>query len=173
MSIKTAGADDIAEFASMLKTGQSQHEKITRERMTMGILHCAWLLDDPKRKWYEAFIRDPDAFDRRFFKSPREAVSIDPQGRQALEAAYQAVEQSGYFQELLHGHELAKPQGEYDMLKHVGVYLGSCSIDCDTNISSNEPSAFTATEVVYYREGVALLWLDRTEHDVRHGVFGP
>ena len=35
MSIKVAGADDLDEFVDMLKSGQSQHELITRDNFSM------------------------------------------------------------------------------------------------------------------------------------------
>ena len=152
MSVKTAGADDLAEYADMIKTGQSQHVTITRDRMMFDTLFRGGPDSDPKRKWYGCFVRDPDAFDHKFFKrSPREAAAMDPQGRQALEAAYQAIEQSGYFQELLHGHghELGQRSDENGPgTKHVGVYVGSCGVDYDTNTAAHEPSAFTATGVL-------------------------
>ncbi|KAL4971434.1 hypothetical protein BDW66DRAFT_155664 [Aspergillus desertorum] len=131
MSVKTAGADDVLEFADMLRTGKSQHELITRDRLPHDMLFRK--SPDGQRKWYGCFVRDSDAFDHKFFKrSPRESAAIDPQGRISLEAAYQAVEQSGYF-------AMSQPD------KHVGVYHGVAAVDYDQNAFSNEPNAFTAT----------------------------
>lgn len=125
--ITTAGANDLAEFADMIKTGQSQHVTITRDRMMFDMLHRDGPDADTKREWHGCFVRDPDAFDHKFFKrSPREAAAMDPQGRQALETAYQAVERSGYFQEQLHGYGLGEKTQDSET-KHVGVYLGSCA----------------------------------------------
>lgn len=149
MSVKTAGADDLAEYADVIKTGRSQHVVITRDmdRIMMDTLfHDS---SDAERKWYGCFVRDPDAFDHKFFKrSPREAAAMDPQGRQALEAAYQAVEQSGYFQELLHGHGHGYDAVDGRGAKHVGVYLGSGGVDYEENTASHEPSAFTTTGIL-------------------------
>jgi hypothetical protein len=39
MSIKVAGADDVDEFSQMLRTGESQHEQITSERLMMDTLY--------------------------------------------------------------------------------------------------------------------------------------
>ena len=131
MSIKTAGADDVAEFAEMLKTGQSQHELIAGDRLP----HDALFREDvhSQQNWYGCFVRDSDAFDHKFFKrSPRESAAMDPQGRIALEMAYQAVEQSGYFAS-------SRPD------KHIGVYHGLAAVDYDQNAFSNQPNAFTAT----------------------------
>ena len=150
MSVKTAGADDLAEFADMLKTGQSQHVSITRDRLMHDMLFRESPDSDPKRQFYGCFVRDSDAFDHKFFKrSPRESTAMDPQSRLVLEAAYQAVEQSGYFAERLHGHGLGqkidKNSSIQDDKLHVGVYLGSCGVDYEHNISCYEPNAFTPT----------------------------
>jgi acyl transferase domain-containing protein/acyl carrier protein len=139
MSVKTAGADDLDEFAEMLKTGQSQHELITRERLMHDMVFREPPDSDPDRKFYGCFFRDSDAFDHRFFKrSPRESAAIDPQSRLVLQAAYQAVEQSGYFTE-------TTPALDSRDKMHVGVYLGSCGVDYEHNITCHEPNAFTAT----------------------------
>ncbi|PYI02380.1 putative polyketide synthase [Aspergillus sclerotiicarbonarius CBS 121057] len=139
MSLKTAGAEDLDEFEQMLKTGESQHEVITRERMTPDMLFRDNA--DPDRKWYGNFMRDADAFDHKFFKkSPRESMAIDPQGRLSLEAAYQALEQAGYFNELA-----TTSAAEHQHRKHVGVYVGLCSYEYDVNIHCHPTSAFTGT----------------------------
>ncbi|KAL1881213.1 Type I Iterative PKS [Diaporthe australafricana] len=133
MSIKVAGADDVHEFSEMLKTGESQHEEIGPDRMVFDTL---WREGDknPSRKWYGNFIRDIDGFDHKFFKrSPRESSTMDLQQRLFLQAAYQAVEQSGYFTQT----------GHVD--KHVGVYLGACAGDYEHHVGCHPANAFTAT----------------------------
>ncbi|KAL5365745.1 putative polyketide synthase [Aspergillus floccosus] len=141
MSIKTAGADDLEEFGEMLKTGASQHEVITPQRMTHDMLFRDNADADPKRKWYGNFMRDADAFDHKFFKrSPRESVAIDPQGRLSLQGAYQAVAQSGYFTEMA-----TTSAAEQERRKNVGVYIGLCSFEYEININCHPTSAFTAT----------------------------
>ncbi|KAF5549508.1 polyketide synthase [Fusarium mexicanum] len=139
MSLKVAGGQDLEEFEKMLKTGESQHEVVTRERMTPDMLFRDKA--DPDRKWYGNFMLDPDAFDHKFFKkSPRESMAIDPQGRLSLEAAYQALEQSGYFNELA-----TTSASEHERRKHIGVYVGLCSYEYDVNIHCHPTSAFTGT----------------------------
>ncbi|KAL0930003.1 beta-ketoacyl synthase domain-containing protein [Colletotrichum truncatum] len=139
MSLKVAGGQDLEEFEQMLKTGESQHEVITRERMTSDMLFRD--NPDPDRKWYGNFMRDADAFDHKFFKkSPREAMAIDPQGRLSLEAAYNSIAQSGYFNELA-----TTSTAEHERRKHVGVYVGLCSYEYDVNIHCHPTSAFTGT----------------------------
>ena len=141
MSLQVAGADDVGEFEEMLKTGASQHEPITRERMTHDMMYRDNADADPKRKWYGNFMRDSDAFDHKFFKhSPRESTAIDPQGRLSLQAAYQAVGQSGYFTEMA-----TTSTTEHQRRKHVGVYVGLCSFEYDVNIHCHPTTAFTAT----------------------------
>ncbi|KAJ5378241.1 uncharacterized protein N7496_005650 [Penicillium cataractarum] len=140
MAINVAGAGDLDEFAEMLKTGQSQHELITPDRITFDTLFREGD-KDPSRKWYANFIRDSDAFDHKFFKrSPRESASTDPQQRLLLQSAYQAVEQSGYFTEATRS-----PQKEAKSRGHVGVFVGSPAVDYEHNVACHSPNAFTAT----------------------------
>ncbi|KAI1134063.1 hypothetical protein F5Y05DRAFT_417605 [Hypoxylon sp. FL0543] len=138
MSIKVAGADDLDEFSQMLRTGESQHELIGPDRLMFDTLFRE---EDknPSRKWYGNFIRDVDAFDHKFFKrSPRESSTMDPQQRLFLQAAYQAVEQSGYFTETTATNDGRDKQ-------HVGVYLGACAGDYEHHIACHGANAFTAT----------------------------
>jgi acyl transferase domain-containing protein len=140
MAINVAGAGDLDEFAEMLKTGQSQHELITPDRITFDTLFREGD-KDPSRKWYANFIRDSDAFDHKFFKrSPRESASTDPQQRLLLQSAYQAVEQSGYFTE-----GTRSTRKETKSRGHVGVFVGSPAVDYEHNVACHTPKAFTAT----------------------------
>ncbi|KAJ3532391.1 hypothetical protein NM208_g8459 [Fusarium decemcellulare] len=139
MSIKVAGADDVQEFSQMLRTGESQHELIGPDRLMFDTLFREGD-KDPSRQWYGNFIRDGDAFDHKFFKrSPRESATMDPQQRLFLQAAYQAVEQSGYFSE-----PDSLENGGRDK-KHVGVYLGACAGDYEHHAACHTANAFTAT----------------------------
>ena len=130
VSCKVAGADDLEEFWKLLCDGRSQHVEVPKERLGFD---THWRDTDPKRKWYGNFIRDHDAFDHKFFKkSPREVASQDPQQRIMLQTAYQAVEQSGYF-------------NTPDCDKHIGCYIGVCATDYENNIACYPPNAFSAT----------------------------
>ncbi|KHN98032.1 Beta-ketoacyl synthase [Metarhizium album ARSEF 1941] len=132
MSCKVAGADDLEEFWEVLSSGESQHEEVPPDRFTF---ETAFRDADPKRKWFGNFIRGHDAFDNKFFKiSPREAATTDPQQRQLLQVAYQAVEQSGYFRG--NGSESSR---------EVGCYIGLCGTDYENNIACHAPNAFCAT----------------------------
>ncbi|KAJ8104059.1 beta-ketoacyl synthase [Lipomyces tetrasporus] len=65
------------------------------------------------------FLKSPDVFDHRFFGiSGREAKSMDPQQRLALQVAYEALESSG------HCSMLTEQQ-----VSDVGCYLGVGAVD--------------------------------------------
>ncbi|KAI0117598.1 hypothetical protein F4776DRAFT_673079 [Hypoxylon sp. NC0597] len=130
MSIKVAGADDVDEFWEILREGRSQHQEVPESRFGF---ETHWRDLDPGRKWYCNFLKDVDAFDHKFFKrSPREAASMDPQQRLMLQAAYQAVEQSGYF-------------NSPNVDTHIGCYLGTCAVDYENHVACHPTNAFTAT----------------------------
>src|SRR5262249_43983616 len=63
------------------------------------------------------FIDEVDRFDSLFFNiSPREAEMLDPQERLFLEVAWEAVEDAGYYPEIL------SPEGAP---RNVGVFVGA------------------------------------------------
>ncbi|KAI8961031.1 hypothetical protein F5Y11DRAFT_367017 [Daldinia sp. FL1419] len=130
MSIKVAGAETLDEFWDLLVSAKSQHKEVPKERFSF---ETAFREVDPKRKWFGNFIENADKFDHKFFKkSARESSTMDPQQRQFLQCAYQAVEQSGYFN---------RPQPD----SRVGCFVGVCSRDYDCNIACHPPNAFTTT----------------------------
>ncbi|KAI0902041.1 hypothetical protein F4806DRAFT_502023 [Annulohypoxylon nitens] len=130
MSIKVAGAETLDDFWDLLVAAKSQHKEVPKERFTFN---TAFRDVEPKRKWFGNFIENYDKFDHKFFKkSPRESSTMDPQQRNFLQCAYQAVEQSGYFQ-----------SGEPD--NRIGCFVGVCSRDYDCNIACHPANAFTAT----------------------------
>ena len=130
MACQVSGAEDLEEFWKILRAGQSQHQEVPADRFGMGTL---WREYDPNRRWYGNFIQDYDAFDHKFFKkSPREMVSTDPQQRLALQTAYQAVEQSGYF-------------GTQKFNKHIGCFMGVGGVDYESNVACYPATAYSAT----------------------------
>jgi hypothetical protein len=130
MACKVPGADDLEEFWKILCEGKSQHVEVPSDRFSF---ETAWRTADPKRKWFGNFLRDIDAFDHKFFKkTPRELASMDPQHRLMLQIAYQAVEQSGYFQST-------------NKDKDIGVYIGVSNVDYQDNIACYQANAFSAT----------------------------
>jgi acyl transferase domain-containing protein/thioester reductase-like protein/acyl carrier protein len=136
MSIKVAGADDLDEFSQLLRKGTSQHEKVTPERLNFDSL----FREPDTRDYFCNFVRDVDAFDNKFFKrSPRESAAMDPQHRLLLQTAYQTVEQAGLFTEAVRAGQEDKNRN------HVGVYIGSPSVDYEHNVSTHPLNAFMAT----------------------------
>lgn len=134
MSCKLPGADDLEEFWEILCAGRSQHAEAPADRF--GNFQTAWRDADPKRKWFANCLRDYDTFDHKFFKkSPREMASTDPQHRLMLQAAYQAVEQSGYF----------NSWREDSTDRHIGCYIGVGLVDYENNIACYPANAYSAT----------------------------
>ncbi|KAL6849010.1 Type I Iterative PKS [Amphichorda felina] len=132
MSCKVAGANDLEEFWQILCEGKSQHREVPPDRFTFK---SAYREADGGRKWFGNFMKDHNTFDHKFFKkTPREVASMDPQQRQVLQAAYQAVEQSGYFR-----------NAQSDRDTRVGCYIGVCAVDYETNIACHPANAFSAT----------------------------
>ncbi|KAL8720574.1 MAG: hypothetical protein Q9225_002593 [Loekoesia sp. 1 TL-2023] len=132
MACNVAGADDLEEFWKILTAGKSQHKEVPSDRFTF---ETTFRNDEHQAKWYGNFINDHKAFDHKFFKkTPREAASMDPQQRLLLQVAYQAVEQSGYFQ-------LSNTKRD----SNIGCYIGVCATDYENNIACHAPNAFSAT----------------------------
>lgn len=125
------GAEDLNKFWDLLCRAESQHQEVPEDRFTFDTL---WRDLDSKRKWYGNFVKDVEAFDHKFFKkSPREMASADPQQRLMLQSAYQAVEQSGYFNK-------TRPKDH-----HVGCYIGVGLADYESNIACAPANAYSVT----------------------------
>jgi acyl transferase domain-containing protein/acyl carrier protein/SAM-dependent methyltransferase len=135
MSCKVPGANSLDEFWDILVAGRSQHREIDPARFSFEDTPFRTSTDaNMNRKWFANLIEGHDQFDHRFFKkSARESASMDPQQRQLLQVAYQAVEQSGYFQQHFEGP------------KRIGCFVGVCLGDYDNNVASHAANAFTAT----------------------------
>ena len=130
MSCKVAGADNLDEFWELICAAKSQHQEITEDRLDF---QTPFRDADSKHKWFGNFINGAEMFDHKFFKkSPRESATMDPQQRHILQIAYQAVEQSGYFQKSSHD-------------PRVGCYIGVRGADYYDNIACYPPNAFAAT----------------------------
>ncbi|KAL4869560.1 hypothetical protein BDV12DRAFT_196187 [Aspergillus spectabilis] len=131
IACRVAGADDMTEFWDLLSSGKSQHREMPRERYAH--YETPWRPEASQRPWLGNFVRDIDAFDHKFFKkSPREAMSQDPQQRHILQIAYQALESAGYF---------SRPPEDKD----IGCYIASCTVDYEHNVNCHPASAYAAT----------------------------
>ncbi|KAI4186787.1 MAG: hypothetical protein L6R41_003264, partial [Letrouitia leprolyta] len=130
MACRFPGANNINEYWQMLCSGKSMHTHVPDTRFSQESL---WRLGSatPKTFWGN-FLDHPDAFDHSFFGiSAREATSMDPQQRLALQVAYEAVESAAYFD-------------QSTTSRSVGVFLGVGSVDYQDNVSSNPSNAFSA-----------------------------
>ena len=131
MACRFPEADTIAEFWDLISSGRDSIGKIPVERFNPASISREPKLEDMKGN----FLRTPDIFDHRFFGiSSREANSMDPQQRLALQVAYEALESTGYF---------SSPKKDQTM--DTGCYLGVGSVDYDANVASENASAFSAT----------------------------
>ncbi|WQF85464.1 Putative Acyl transferase domain superfamily, phosphopantetheine binding ACP domain, thiolase [Colletotrichum destructivum] len=130
MACKVAGSDGLEEFWDLLCNGEPQHQELKDQRFSF---QTPFRPADAKRKWFANLVDGADHFDHKFFKrSPRESATMDPQQRWMLQIAYQAVEQSGYF-------NAVSPE------RSVGCYIGLRGNDYYDNVACHPPNAFTAT----------------------------
>ena len=131
MSCRVPGANDLEAFWTLLCENKSQHVEVPSDRFTFN---TPWRNGDSKRKWFANFVQDSDGFDNKFFnKSPREVAAMDPQQKMMLQAAYQAVEQSGCL------------RSDREMNKRIGCYIGVSNVDYQDNVACHPPTAYTAT----------------------------
>lgn len=130
MSCKFPGADSPEEFWQLLTEGTAMVDKVSTDQWPDSVSSRG---NSAKQKFWGNFISEPDAFDHRFFKkSSREAASMDPQQRLLMQAAYEAMESTGYFT------ASSKPP-----TRDIGCYLGLCAVDYDANVASHNPNAFS------------------------------
>jgi polyketide synthase PksN len=104
-------AKNLGELWENLAQGRDCIEEISADR------HEGRLLHGSDKKHRGGFIDDVDKFDSLFFNiSPREAEMLDPQERLFLEVAWEAIEDAGYYPEML-----VREDGSRD----VGVFVGA------------------------------------------------
>ncbi|SFS90387.1 SDR family NAD(P)-dependent oxidoreductase [Saccharopolyspora flava] len=118
LALRLPGADTLDELHGHLVAGRSLIREVPAERWSQE----RWF-GDPRRgaektsSIWGGFLEGADRFDADFFAiSPREAESMDPQQRFALELSWQAVEDAGY-----RAAELAGTR--------TGVFMGVCHQD--------------------------------------------
>ncbi|GAA3036113.1 hypothetical protein GCM10020000_12110 [Streptomyces olivoverticillatus] len=118
LALRLPGAGTLEELFRHLVDGRSLISEVPPERWSKERY-----FGDPRRgaektsSIWGGFIEDADCFDASFFAiSPREAESMDPQQRFALELAWKAVEDAGY-----RASELAGTK--------TGVFMGVCHAD--------------------------------------------
>ena len=94
-----------------LAQGRDCIEEISADRYEWRLQHGS------SQKYRGGFIDDVDKFDSLFFNiSPREAEMLDPQERLFLEVAWEAIEDAGYYPEIL---------AKEDESRNIGVFVGA------------------------------------------------
>ena len=129
MACRFPEADSLEEYWQLMNAGGCAVQQVPSQRF-----RSSELLRDPKGPFWGNFLRNPDAFDHKFFSySSREAKSMDPQQRLLLQVAYESMESSGYF-----------AQSTDNQALDVGCYVGVGSVDYEQNVASWDASAFSA-----------------------------
>ncbi|MEU5186688.1 SDR family NAD(P)-dependent oxidoreductase [Streptomyces klenkii] len=118
LALRLPGADTLEELRRHLDAGRSLISEVPAERWSKERY-----FGDPRRgaektsSIWGGFIEDADRFDASFFQiSPREAETMDPQQRFALELAWRAIEDAGYRASAFAG-------------TRTGVFMGVCHAD--------------------------------------------
>ncbi|HET9485210.1 MAG TPA: beta-ketoacyl synthase N-terminal-like domain-containing protein, partial [Xanthomonadales bacterium] len=103
-------ARNLAEFWQNLRDGRDCIEDLPAERLAQRLRY------GPAAKYRGGFIDDVDRFDSLFFNiPPKDAERLDPQERLFAEVAWEALEDAGYYPELL----------DRDGASNVGVFVGA------------------------------------------------
>ncbi|KAJ5497536.1 hypothetical protein N7463_009523 [Penicillium fimorum] len=133
MACRFPKADSLEEFWELISTGKTALGSMPPSRFDPADIER-----EPKlAAFWGNFLSNPDVFDHRFFGiSGREAKSMDPQQRLALQVAYEAVQSAGYY-----GIQSNGTRQE----TNVGCYLGVGSVDYEANVGSGDANAFSAT----------------------------
>ena len=130
MGCRYPNADSPEELWELLEKGICAVQDLPESRFKISKLTRG-----PDGPFYGGLLRDPDAFDHRFFGiSGREAKSMDPQQRVLLHVAYETLESSGYC-----GLRSDKLPND------IGCYVGVGAEDYGENVGSHPTNAFSAT----------------------------
>ncbi|MFJ1713851.1 SDR family NAD(P)-dependent oxidoreductase [Streptomyces sp. NPDC088260] len=118
LALRFPGAETLEELGGNLVAGRSLISEVPPERWSKERYFGDPRLGAQKtNSIWGGFIEHADCFDAEFFSiSPREAESMDPQQRMALELAWRAIENAGYAASALAGTE-------------TGVFMGVCHAD--------------------------------------------
>ncbi|MEE1769452.1 SDR family NAD(P)-dependent oxidoreductase [Streptomyces sp. JV185] len=118
LALRFPGAETLEELGRHLVAGRSLISEVPPERWSKDQYFGDPRLGAQKtNSVWGGFVEHADCFDAEFFSiSPREAESMDPQQRMALELAWRAIENAGYAASALAGTE-------------TGVFMGVCHAD--------------------------------------------
>ncbi|KAK9417257.1 putative Phthiocerol synthesis polyketide synthase type I PpsA [Seiridium unicorne] len=117
-------ADSVDELWELLLEGKSTVKRANEERLRLSQGG-----NSNNTIWWGNWLRDPEAFDHRFFKkSSREAVVWDPQQRILLEVVYEALESASYLGLSSAAEPNKNDYGKYHNLNTVGFLspTGQC-----------------------------------------------
>ena len=104
-------AKNLRELWDNLARGRDCIEEISADRYDRRLQHGSIEM------YRGGFIDNVDKFDSLFFNiSPREAEMLDPQERLFLEVAWEAIEDAGYYPEIL---------AQEDASRNIGVFVGA------------------------------------------------
>lgn len=127
MAGRFPGAESVDELWDLILEGKTTVEPAPVERL--GLPQTG---DHANTKWWGNFLKDPEAFDHKFFKkSSREAIAWDPQQRILLEVVYEALESAGYF-----GASNTSEPLDY------GCYIGAVMNNYYDNLSCHPATAY-------------------------------
>jgi acyl transferase domain-containing protein len=127
MAGRFPGADTVDELWDLILEGRTTVEAAPVERL--GLPQSG---DHANTKWWGNFLKDPEAFDHKFFKkSSREALAWDPQQRILLEVVYEALESAGYF-----GVSATRETLDY------GCYIGAVMNNYYDNLTCHPATAY-------------------------------
>ncbi|GLW18808.1 hypothetical protein Stsp01_55510 [Streptomyces sp. NBRC 13847] len=125
LSCRLPGAADPDALWQLLRDGRSALTEAPADRWTTELLAESGLSEPPQG----GFLDDVAGFDAAFFGvSPREAQSMAPQQRLALELGWEALESARIRPERLHGHR-------------TGVYIGATVEDYAVLVHQQGPEA--------------------------------
>ncbi|MFI5813785.1 SDR family NAD(P)-dependent oxidoreductase [Streptomyces sp. NPDC051643] len=98
LALRFPGSDNLVDLFGHLAAGRSLISEVSPKRWSKDQWYANPRGNDAKTSSvWGGFVEDADCFDASFFNiSPREAASMDPQQRFALELAWQAIEDAGY-----------------------------------------------------------------------------
>lgn len=129
MSGRFPGAESLVELWELLLSGRSMAERAPSDRLRLPGPETG---DHSGTQWWGNFLRDPEAFDHRFFeKSSRKVIAWDPQQRILLEVVYEALESAGFF-----GAKSNPEPNDY------GCYIGAVMNNYYDNVSCHSPTAY-------------------------------
>src|ERR1051325_2823190 len=104
-------SSNLAELWRNLSAGRDCVEEMPADRLAWRARHGSTV------RYRGGFVDDVDRFDSLFFNiSPREAEMVDPQERLFLEVAWEALEDAGYYPEILTNE---------DGSRDIGVFVGA------------------------------------------------